>query len=161
MLINQNIGGKTPEGYRKALKLRIAVGYAMIVLSIAVFLTLWIIKDGTLIINDHDADYLSGFYTGIATGFFFVGVVTIIKNRRTLKDPEKFSAAFTACNDERTQFILMKTYQTSAIIMEFGLFLAAFVAGLINITVYYTLLTCAGVFGIILTVLYRVLQKKY
>lgn len=143
--------------FRKKVKVRLWFATAITMAGVIVFAVTWLGVFGDRI-ND---EFVSGFYSGLGGGLIGAGVVTIIKARRMLRDPERFKAAEVEEKDERTIFVRDKTYVATTYIVMMTVIAALIVSMLFNTTVAMTLLGVLGVFGAAFIASYFVIKKRY
>lgn len=153
----------TTEGraFTKKLHIRIYVDIVFVLLGIAAFIALWMLKDGRMIVDEHNAVFLAGFYTGASVGLIVRGVREAVLTIRALRDDTIFTQKLIAANDERNQFLNMKAYQMSAYAMFFALLAGCFVAGVVDFMVFRTLIVCLGGFSFILVGARLIVKRMY
>ena len=83
-------------------------------------------------------------------GVIVAGVITIIKNVRLLKNPEKLKEREIYESDERNKMIGLKTWSYAGYAMFILLYIAQMVAGAFNVMVMNTLLAVLRVFALCL-----------
>jgi hypothetical protein len=105
--------------------------------------------------------FRAGFYFGLGAGLIGAGTATIIRNVIYLKNASKFKAAEIADKDERNRFIINRTWSLSAAIMLFLIYMAVIVGGILDITIFFTLLAVLGAFVLVLLIVQIVLKKLY
>lgn len=161
MTIKSNTDGGHEASFKNWLKIRAAVMIATIVFGIAMILGFYIANGNGAFGGADNQDFLGGFSWGAGCAIIASGIVRFIKTMRKIKDPEEFQKAYTEYADERNQFIIMKTYQTTAYIF-IGLLTVAFVVSVyLETAVAFTLSACMVAFSLVSTITYRVMKKKY
>lgn len=96
------------------------------------------------------SDYLSGFYSGVGTGLIAAGIITIIRNIRTLKNKKLLKEKEIYENDERNKMIGLKTWSYTGYAMFIILYAGLLVAGFISELVLNTILVILGVYALCL-----------
>ena len=84
----------------------------------------------------------NGFVTGASCGIFALLFVSLIRNRRALKDEKQLKKLYVQKHDERTIQILTLARNTAMQILLMGGLVAAVIAGYFSITVSLTILAC-------------------
>lgn len=129
----------------KKIKIRIIYCIVLIVLGVV---SLYV---GNFVpLNTGDAEYSAGYYTGLGFGVIVAGVITIIKNVRLLKNPEKLKEREIYESDERNKMIGLKTWSYAGYAMFILLYIAQMVAGAFNVLIMNTLLAVLGLFALCL-----------
>lgn len=129
----------------KKIKIRIIYCIVLIVLGVV---SLYV---GNFVpLNTGDAEYSAGYYTGLGFGVIVAGVITIIKNVRLLKNPEKLKEREIYESDERNKMIGLKTWSYAGYAMFIFLYIAQMVAGVFNVLVMNTLLAVLALFALCL-----------
>lgn len=129
----------------KKIKIRIIYCVVLIVLGVV---SLYV---GNFIpLNTGDPEYSAGYYTGLGFGVIAAGVITIIKNVRLLKNPEKLKEREIYESDERNKMIGLKTWSYAGYAMFILLYIAQMVAGVFNVLVMNTLLAVLALFALCL-----------
>jgi hypothetical protein len=106
-------------------------------------------------------DFMSGFYAGTGGALFGVSAGVIIYHMILLKNEQRMAQAEVNENDERNRFISGKTGYLTCFIMLPLLYAATIVSGLINLTVFFTLLSVTAIMICILIITYFILSKIY
>lgn len=143
--------------FAKKAKLRLWVSVVITAVGFILFTATWLGIFGDRI-ND---EFTSGAYSGLGGGLMGAGIVTVIKYKRVLRDPARFKTAEIEDTDERTGFIMGKTYAATFYIGTAVTFITAFVAAIYNPTVAKTLISVLGVYGVALMISYFVIKKRY
>ena len=84
----------------------------------------------------------NGFVTGASCGIFALLLVSLIRNRRALKDEKQLKKLYVKEHDERTIQILTLARNTAMQILLMGGLVAVVIAGYFSITVSLTILAC-------------------
>jgi len=101
-----------------------------------------------------------GFVTGASCGLFALMLVSLIRNRRALKDDSKLKKLYVKEHDERNIQILTLARNTAMqILLLIGL-VATVIAGYFSITVSITILACTFVSSITSLLLVGYYSKK-
>lgn len=162
MMINKNDTRGTEESFRNGLRIQAIVFAVLIMLGLAVVILGNVIINGSVMISgSHRQDYSDGFFVGLGSPLIAVGIIRLIWTVRKLINSERFKESYTEYIDERNRFVLMKAYQTTAYIFIILLAFAIVVMNFINPVVTNALAVCLGAFSLILTITYRIMNKKY
>lgn len=120
---------KIDREYRKKLQKQTLIYSATTVFMLA---CLGILLIGTtwyeLAINDRAVGFLSGFFLTLS----FVFLIYIVRNRRTMKDPEKLKQHRIAKTDERNLAISSKALQITSYVMAIVLLLLTMIGSFIS-----------------------------
>lgn len=138
----------------KKIKLRIVYCVVLIVLGVASLYVGYFVP-----LQSGDAEYSAGYYTGLGFGVIAAAIITIIKNIRMLKNPEKLKEREIYESDERNKMIGLKTWSYAGYAMFILLYVAQMIAGVFSVVVMNTLLAVLGVFALSLFVSRIVLNK--
>lgn len=159
ILGNAHISNKPFDKY---VKNKIWLGGLIALAGIITFILMLSKMNGVFsgIITEHDASFASGFYTGIGGGLAGAGIATMIKFSRLLRNPEKYKMAEIEYHDERNRYIISRTFAVTTFISLFTLLLAVIIFGLIDYTIFVTLLCTLGVYALILFITYIVVRKS-
>jgi hypothetical protein len=84
----------------------------------------------------------NGFITGASCGIFALLFVSLIRNRRALKDEKQLKKLYVKEHDERTIQILTLARNTAMQILLMGGLVAVVIVGYFSITVSLTILAC-------------------
>jgi len=154
--------------FRKAIAVRICLSVIIIFTGIkSVFLVLLdqvvSLKSltspfGISIVN---LESMKGFYTGFGIALIAVGIITIIKSVRLLKNPVKFKKAEIDFGDERNKFMANATFRATSIIFLVALSIAVIASGMFNPIVFVTLLCTFAVYMLILLGVYCIVQINH
>ena len=136
------------EQYKE--KLRITNVFLMIgCIVLAVFVVLaigselgWFQILKPLADDSHWHSHWNGFITGASCGIFALLFVSLIRNRRALKDEKQLKKLYVKEHDERTIQILTLARNTAMQILLMGGLVAVVIAGYFSITVSLTILAC-------------------
>ena len=101
-----------------------------------------------------------GFVTGASCGLFALMLVSLIRNRRALKDEKKLKKLYVKERDERTIQIQTLARNTAMQILLLVGLVAAVIAGYFSITVSITILACNFVSSITSLLLLGYYSKK-
>ncbi len=125
------------EQYPKTLQKRlVGIGvYNAVLIALLVFMLLSPAAGG-----ERMKAFVSGFDTGLFAVAQGVLILSFIKYRAALRDPEKRKAMYIEEHDERMLFIYGKMGGTAMQIVLFGLLAATIAAGYFSQTVFFTLL---------------------
>lgn len=96
------------------------------------------------------SDNISGFYIGVGSGLIAASIITIIRNIRTLKNPEKLKEKEIYDNDERNKMIGLKCWSYAGYAMFLILYAGMLVAGFIGEWVLCTFLVIMGLYALCL-----------
>jgi hypothetical protein len=77
-------------------------------------------------------NYQQGLIYGITSGFILIGILGIIYSLYLMRNPKKAKEVDLQQNEERTQFIRMKTGSTTAFVMIYVESLATVILGLLG-----------------------------
>lgn len=138
----------------KKIKLRMVYFVVLIVLGAASLYVGYFVP-----LQPGDAEYSAGYYTGLGFGVIAAAIITIIKNIRMLKNPEKLKEREIYESDERNKMIGLKTWSYAGYAMFILLYVAQMIAGVFSVVVMNTLLAVLGVFALSLFVSRIVLNK--
>ena len=138
----------------KKIKVRIIYCVVLIVLGIASLYVGYFVP-----LNSGNAEYSSGYYTGLGFGVIAAGIITIIKNVLLLKNPEKLQEREIYEADERNKMIGLKVWSYAGYAMFILLYVAQMIAGIFNVIIMNTLLVVLGVFALCILVSRIVLNK--
>ena len=136
------------EQYKE--KLRITNVFLMIGCIVLAFFTVhaicselgWIQILKPLAGDSHWHSHWNGFITGASCGIFALLFVSLIRNRRALKDEKQLKKLYVKEPDERTIQILTLDRNTAMQILLMGGLVAVVIAGYFSITVSLTILAC-------------------
>lgn len=142
MLMENIKVGKTIE---KKIKNRIAYSVCLMVLGV---ISLILGLGGVLPVEM--SEYMSGFYTGVGGGLIAASLITVIRNIRTLKNPELLKEKEIYENDERNKMIGLKTWSYAGYAMFVVLYVGMLVAGFVGEMVLNTLLVTLGLYALCL-----------
>ena len=92
--------------------------------------------------DSHWHSHWNGFITGASCGIFALLFVSLIRNRRALKDEKQLKKLYVKEHDERTIQILTLARNTAMQILLMGGLVAVVIAGYFSITVSLTILAC-------------------
>ena len=92
--------------------------------------------------DSHWHSHWIGFITGASCGIFALLFVSLIRNRRALKDEKQLKKLYVKEHDERTIQILTLARNTAMQILLMGGLVAVVIAGYFSITVSLTILAC-------------------
>ena len=92
--------------------------------------------------DSHWHSHWNGFITGASCGIFALLFVSLIRNRRALKDEKQLKKLYVKEHDERTIQILTLARNTAMQILLMGGLVAVVIAGYFSITISLTILTC-------------------
>lgn len=145
---------ETPIDFEKRCRNRIIFGSVITVLGAVTFALVFLMD-----MEPGASDFVPGFYTGIGGGFFGAGVITVVKNYRYLKNPELNRKRKIYETDERNRMLGLRCWAYAGYSMFLFLYIGVIVSGFISVTAMKVLLSVAGVYGILLLVFRRVLQK--
>lgn len=145
---------ETPIDFEKRCRNRIIFGSVIAVLGAVTFALVFLMD-----MEPGASDFVPGFYTGIGGGFFGAGVITVVKNYRYLKNPELNRKRKIYETDERNRMLGLRCWAYAGYSMFLFLYIGVIVSGFISVTAMKVLLSVAGVYGILLLVFRRVLQK--
>lgn len=141
--------------FRKKLIIGNIISFILVLLGMAAIgLTLYTVGNGIKV-----DDFAKGFYRGTGGGLIGAGTITIIINLYTMNNDKKFKEAEIKYRDERNKIILQKTAAVSFFICLFASYVGILILGLINEYIFNTLLVVFGIQGIILFVVYIVMNK--
>ena len=92
--------------------------------------------------DSHWHSHWNGFITGASCGIFALLFVSLIRNRRALKDEKQLKKLYVKEHDERTIQILTLARNTAMQILLMGGLVAVVIVGYFSITVSLTILAC-------------------
>ena len=92
--------------------------------------------------DSHWHSHWNGFITSASCGIFALLFVSLIRNRRALKDEKQLKKLYVKEHDERTIQILTLARNTAMQILLMGGLVAVVIAGYFSITVSLTILAC-------------------
>lgn len=153
---------ETPIDFDKRCKGRIILGSVIAVLGLATFLLAFVldmVPVFVLYMEPGDREFVPGFYTGIGGGFLGAGVITVVKNYRYLKNPELRKRRKIYETDERNRMLGLRSWAYAGYSMFLFLYIGVIISGFISVTAMKVLLVVAGVYGVLLLVFSRMLQK--
>ena len=104
-------------------------------------------------------DFSSGFYTGVGFALIASAIITLIKNKRLMNDPEKRKEREIFEDDERNKMIGLKTWSYAGYTMFVILYIAMLIFGLFNTVIMMTLLTTIAVFALCILIFTKILKK--
>lgn len=145
---------EAPIDFEKRCRNRIIFGSVIAVLGAVTFALVFLVD-----MEPGASDFVPGFYTGIGGGFFGAGVITVVKNYRYLKNPELNRKRKIYETDERNRMLGLRCWAYAGYSMFLFLYIGVIVSGFVSVTAMKVLLSVAGVYGILLLVFRRVLQK--
>lgn len=105
-------------------------------------------------------DFSLGFYSGLGFALIVSAIITLIKNKRMMNDPEKRKAREIYEKDERNRMIGLKTWSYAGYTMFVLLYVAMLVAGMINTVVMQTILIIIAVYALCILIFTKLLQKN-
>ena len=136
------------EQYRQKLKLQnLIMGVGCLVLTVFALLALgsemgWFSVLHPVTGDDHWQSAWHGYITGASCGVFAKMLISLIQNKRALKDEQKLKKLYVKENDERTMQIQTLARNTAMQILLLGGLAATVIAGYFSITVSLTNLAC-------------------
>jgi len=107
-------------------------------------------------VPEHVRDFIDGFQVGIVAAVFGRLFCLIVRNSMALRSPERLQKLHISVTDERLLFIRQKTDSAGMTIVIYGLALATLVAGNVNETAFFALMSAT-----IFAVLARGIAKAY
>ena len=110
--------------------------------------------------EDHWQSSWNGFILGSSCGVLAVMVVSLIRNRRALKDEKQLKKLYVKAHDERTIQILTLARNTAMQILLMGGLIATVITGYFSITVSLTILSCTFIGSITSLLLVGYYSKK-
>lgn len=153
---------ETPIDFEKRCRNRIIVGSVMAVLGAVTFALAFLmdlVPAFVVLLEPGWSDFVPGFYTGIGGGFLRAGVITVVKNYRYLKNPELNKKRKIYETDERNRMLGLRCWAYAGYSMFLFLYIGVIVSGFISVTAMKVLLGVAGMYGVLLLVFRRILQK--
>lgn len=153
---------ETPIDFEKRCRNRIIVGSVMAVLGAVTFALAFLmdlVPAFVVLLEPGWSDFVPGFYTGIGGGFLGAGVITVVKNYRYLKNPELNKKQKIYETDERNRMLGLRCWAYAGYSMFLFLYIGVIVSGFISVTAMKVLLGVAGMYGVLLLVFRRILQK--
>lgn len=153
----------TEEGFRTHLKKRALIMIAMVISGIAILIWINSANWNSPLAGAHERDYTLGLFGGYSVAVIVSGSLRLVRTIRCMRNPEKFQKAYTEYTDERNRFVYMKSYYYSAYIFIVLLALSIVVGSFVGMppVISSTLAACIGVFALILTITYRIMNKRY
>ena len=144
----------TNKKFEERMKLRNVYCVALIFLGIisAVLGTV-----GVNVAEKHD--FSSGFYTGVGFALIASAIITLIKNKRLMNDPEKRKEREIFEDDERNKMIGLKTWSYAGYTMFVILYIAMLIFGFFNTVIMMTLMVTIGVFALCILIFTKILKK--
>ncbi len=139
---------------KKRIKLRMVYCVLLLILGVASLCVAYFVP-----IQSGNADYSTGYYTGLGFGVIAASVITFVKNLLLLKNPQKLKEREIYESDERNRMIGLKTWSWAGYAMFILLYIAQMVAAMFNVVVMNTLLVVLGVFALCLLICRMVLTK--
>jgi protein-S-isoprenylcysteine O-methyltransferase Ste14 len=148
---------KKNDEFKKKVKKQQVYFSIFLFLGIATTITfsLFFIQD---YFNIHDS--MKGIYTGLGSGTAVVAIMSLIKNRRVLKDEEKMKKKRIEETDERNLKLQSKSISTAAFFLFITLYIGVIVGGIWNPIISFVLAGYVLLFAIVKGIVYTVLQKK-
>lgn len=104
-------------------------------------------------------EFVPGFYGGTGVGLMAAGIMTAVKNRRYLKDPELAKVRKIYETDERNRLMGLRCWAYAGYTVMIVLYIGILVSGFISLTVSRTLMVVIACYAVILLVFRRLLQK--
>lgn len=159
MWLNQ-LFGETSIDFEKRCKNRIAVGGLFAVLgAVALLLVIVLERTPVMYMQPGYRDVVPGFYIGIGSGFLAAGVVRIVRNVRYLKNPDLSEKRKIYETDERNRLLGLRCWAYAGYSMFLFLYMGVIISGFISLTAMKVLMAVAGIYGLMLLIFRRVLQK--
>lgn len=152
---------ESPIDFEKRCRNRIAVGIIFVALGMIALVLAVIAKDRVMVmyLEPGYRDFVPGFYGGTGAGFVAAGVVTIIRNRKYLKNPELGKKQKIYETDERNRMMGLRCWAYTGYTMMLTLYVGILVSGFISLTVSKTLMTVAAFYAVVLFIFKRMMQK--
>lgn len=156
MLINELSRGV--KDFDKRIKVRMVTATVLFLMGIGVIM--WAIVMGDELAA-RASGWSQGFYQGIGSGQFFVGIMMLLKNYRLLKDPGKKEQQRLIEYDERNLFIRNRAVCITNYIMLFGIYFAILITGYLVPQVTMVLVWVLCSFLLLISIIYFLLSRYY
>ncbi|NLL75824.1 MAG: hypothetical protein GX235_01040 [Clostridiales bacterium] len=101
--------------------------------------------------------WLNGVYTGVGSGLIFAAIISIIKNKKVLKDEALLKEERLRTQDERNRTISAKAMQSATFALFILSYIALLIGGFFSRTIFY----CFWWIVIIFTFSYLIFRKYY
>lgn len=150
-----------PTDFEKRCRLRIRLSAGLIALGL-ISLGVTALTEGNmpiLYLEPGAPDFVSGFYTGIGFGLIAAGLITIIKNRRYLKNGDLKKQRQIYETDERNRMLGLRSWAYTGYAMFLLLYIGVLVSGFISMTVMKVLLVVMAVYAILLFGFKQILMR--
>lgn len=151
----------TPIDFEKRCRRRIAISAGLVVLG-AVSILIVLLTQGqipVLYLEPNTRDFIPGFYTGLGGGLIGAGIISILKNRRYLKNPEEGKKRKIMETDERNRMLGLRCWAYAGYSMFLLLYVGILIGGFISVTVVKVLLGVGAVYGLLLLGFRLMLQR--
>lgn len=148
--------------FEKRCRNRMILGSVIAVLGAVTFVLVFLMDLTPVFVmylEPGESDFVPGFYTGIGGGFLGAGLITVVKNYRYLKNPELNKKRKIYETDERNRMLGLRCWAYAGYSMFLLLYIGVIVSGFISVTAMKVLIGVAGVYGILLLIFRRILQK--
>lgn len=151
---------ETPIDFDKRCRNRMVIGGLIAALgAVTLLLPLVVDQFPVLFLEPGYREFVPGFYSGIGGGFLAAGLITVARNYRYLKDPEQKQKRKIYETDERNRMLGLRCWAYAGYSMFLFLYLGVIVSSFVSLTAMKVLLGVAGVYGILLLIFRRLLQK--
>ncbi len=150
-----------PIDFEKRCRLRIRLCGGVIVLGL-ISVALVVLTNGeipVLYLEPGAPDFISGFYTGTGFGLIAAGAVTIIKNKRYLKNTDLKKQRQIYETDERNRMLGLRCWAYTGYVMFLFLYIGILVSGFISVTAMKVLLVVLAVYAILLFGMKEILKR--
>lgn len=152
---------ENPIDFEKRCRNRIVVGVIFMALGMAALILAVIAKDRVMVLylEPGYTDFVPGFYGGTGTGLVAAGIISIIRNRKYLKNPELGKKQKIYETDERNRMMGLRCWAYTGYTMMLTLYVGILVSGFISLTVSKTLMMVTAFYAVVLFLFKRMMQK--
>lgn len=160
MWLNQ-LFTETPFDFEKRCKNRITLGIFFAVLGLITLLLAPVSRQFPVLYLEpgHDT-FVPGFYNGLGFGLLAAGIMTVVRNRRYLTNPQLKKSREIYETDERNRMLGLRCWAYAGYSMFLALYIGVIISGFISITAMKVLLAVAAVFSLLLLIFRRLLQAS-
>ena len=152
---------ETPIDFEKRCRNRIILGICWALLGIVTLLLAFAApRIPVLYLEPGWRDSVRQFYSGIGTGLLAAGILLVVRNLRYQKEPARKRAREIYETDERNRMLGLRCWAYAGYSMFLFLYVGILISGFISLTAMRVLMAVMAVFGLLMLVFRRVLQKS-